>query len=201
MTVTTLTLDDYKKAAADLGVSVAAVRAVASVETKGAGFLPDGVRPVILFERHIMRRQLVSNGLPGDAQHFAMTQPDIVNATPGGYSNKAGEWDRLARAITIHRPSAIESASWGIFQIMGFHWKLMGYASAQAFLNAMYSGAGAHLDAFIRFVKANPNLIRALRALDFAAFASGYNGKDYAINKYDTKMRDAFITYSKEQAA
>jgi hypothetical protein len=201
MTVTTLTIDDYKKAAATLGVPLAAVRAVASVETKGAGFLPDNIRPVILFERHIMRRQLVANGRPTDAQHFSMTQPHIVNATPGGYSTKAGEWDRLAAAIDIDRQSAIESASWGIFQIMGFHWKLMGYASAQAFLNAMYSGAGAQLDAFIRFIKANPNLISALRKQDWAAFASGYNGSNYAINKYDTKMRDAFTTYSKEQAA
>jgi hypothetical protein len=84
---------------------------------------------------------------------------------------------------------------------MGYHWKLMGYASVQAFVNAMYSGAGAHLDAFIRFIKANPNLLSALRRQDWAAFAKGYNGADYAINKYDTKMASAFTTYSREQMA
>jgi hypothetical protein len=61
MTVTTLTFDDYRKAAADLGVPVAAIRAVASVETKGSGYLADNIRPVILFERHIMRKRINEN--------------------------------------------------------------------------------------------------------------------------------------------
>ncbi|WP_328515044.1 N-acetylmuramidase domain-containing protein [Ralstonia pseudosolanacearum] len=33
------------------------MRAVNEVESRGSGFLPDG-RPVILFERHVMYRQL-----------------------------------------------------------------------------------------------------------------------------------------------
>ncbi|MGA0525154.1 N-acetylmuramidase domain-containing protein, partial [Escherichia coli] len=90
-----------------------------------------------LFERHIMRRQLVAAGHAMDATHYNLTDPNIVNPKPGGYVGGAGEWDRLARAIEINRPAALESASWGLFQIMGFHWKLLGFASVQAFVNAM----------------------------------------------------------------
>ncbi|SEH89993.1 N-acetylmuramidase family protein [Paraburkholderia hospita] len=196
-----LTLDDFKRAAADLGVAVAAIRAVASVETRGSGFLADGVRPVILFERHVMRKQLIANTGSRSPSIIQYANPNIVNASTGGYQGGAAEWDRLAEAIKLDRQSALESCSWGAFQIMGYWWKSLGYASVQAFVNAMYSGEPGQLDAFVRFVKANPNLLHALRAQDFAAFAKGYNGPDYAKNKYDTKMADAFTTYSKEHAA
>jgi hypothetical protein len=212
MTVTTLTPADYQRAALDLAdytkpgdvppSLVAAIRAVASVESKGSGFLADNIRPVILFERHIMRKRLIEN-LPGK-QSPAVIQfadPAIVNSTPGGYKGGAAEWDRLAQAIAIDRTSALESCSWGAFQIMGFWWRSLGYSSIQAFVNSMYASAGGQLDAFVKFIKTNPNLLRALRNQDWPAFAKGYNGADYAINKYDTKMASAFTNLSKEQTA
>ncbi|QMV32639.1 endolysin [Ralstonia phage Cimandef] len=195
-----LTADDYARAATALGVPVAAVKAVTEVESNGKGFLPDG-RPLILFERHIMRRQLVAAGHAMDAARYNLTDPNIVNSKPGGYVGGAGEWDRLARAIEINRPAALESASWGLFQIMGFHWKLLGFASVQAFVNAMYTSEGAQLDAFVAFVKANPNLLRALRAKNWPDFARGYNGPNFAANKYDTKLAAAYACHSKTGAA
>ncbi|QMV32879.1 hypothetical protein D1_00053 [Ralstonia phage Dimitile] len=195
-----LTADDYARAATALGVPVAAVKAVTEVESNGKGFLPDG-RPLILFERHIMRRQLVAAGHAMDAARYNLTDPNIVNSKPGGYVGGAGEWDRLARAIEINRPAALESASWGLFQIMGFHWKLLGFASVQAFVNAMYTSEGAQLDAFVAFVKANPNLLRALRAKNWPDFARGYNGLAYANNRYDTKLAAAYACHSKTGAA
>lgn len=195
-----LTSDDYARAAAALGVPVAAVKAVTDVESNGKGFLPDG-RPLILFERHIMRRQLVAAGHAMDATHYELTEPSIVNSKPGGYVGGAREWDRLARAIEINRPCALESASWGLFQIMGFHWKLLGFASVQAFVNAMYASEGAQLDAFVAFVKANSNLLRALKAKDWPGFARGYNGPAYAKNNYDTKLAAAYARHTKSEAA
>ncbi|QMV33374.1 hypothetical protein F1_00010 [Ralstonia phage Heva] len=195
-----LTADDYARAATALGVPVAAVKAVTEVESNGKGFLPDG-RPLILFERHIMRRQLVAAGHAMDAARYNLTDPNIVNSKPGGYVGGAGEWDRLARAIEINRPAALESASWGLFQIMGFHWKLLGFASVQAFVNAMYTSEGAQLDAFVAFVKANPNLLRALRAKNWPDFARGYNGPNFAANKYDAKLAAAYACHSKTGAA
>lgn len=97
-----LTADDYARAATALGVPVAAVKAVTEVESNGKGFLPDG-RPLILYERHIMRRQLVAAGHAMDAVRYNLTDPNIVNSKPGGYVGGAGEWDRLARAIEINR--------------------------------------------------------------------------------------------------
>ena len=51
-----LTEADYAAAAGRLGCSVAAIKAVAKVESKGSGFLPSG-EPRILFERHVFRHR------------------------------------------------------------------------------------------------------------------------------------------------
>lgn len=190
-----LTADDYARAATALGVPVAAVKAVTEVESNGKGFLSDG-RPMILFERHIMRRQLVAAGHAMDAVHYNLTDPNIVNSKPGGYVGGAGEWDRLARAIEINRPAALESASWGLFQILGMHWKALGYDSIQTFINAMYRSEGDQLDCFVRFVKASPNLLRALRAKNWPDFARGYNGPAYEKNHYHIKLAEAYAKHA-----
>jgi hypothetical protein len=193
----TLTPDDFANAAAALNVPVAAIKAVTDVESRGSGFLADGVRPVILFERHIMRRQLIAHGIAIPAS----VSLNIVDVTPGGYKGGAAEYDRLDAAVHLDRDSALESCSWGAFQIMGYYWKALGYASVQDFVNAMYRSAGDQLDAFVRFIKANPNLARALRNKDWPGFAAGYNGPGYRANHYDEKMAAAFARHNQEAAA
>ena len=53
---TTLTAADFARAAKNLNVEIAAIRAVAEVEAAGAGFLPDG-RPAILYEAHVFHKE------------------------------------------------------------------------------------------------------------------------------------------------
>src|SRR6266404_5494739 len=92
-----------------IGVSPAELWTVLQVETSGCGFLPDR-RPVILFERHIFHR--LTGGLFDDG--------DISDPTPGGYgATGSHQLDRLAQAIALDRNAALQSASWGIGQIMG----------------------------------------------------------------------------------
>jgi len=186
-----LTETDYKSAAQSLGVLAAAIKAVATVESQGDGFLADG-RPKILFERHVMYSQLSQKYGKAKADQYASQYPDIVNSKAGGYSGGIAEHDRLGRAAKIDRECALSSASWGGFQIMGYHWKNLGYPNQQAFINAMYSSEAQQLDAFVRFIKADSVLVRALRNLDWVAFAKRYNGPAYAKNKYDEKMSTAY---------
>ena len=136
---------DLKAAARKLGVQLAAIKAVTEVESKESGFLPSG-KPVILFERHVMYRRLD----PSERDHNAAKAPGIVNEKPGGYVGGEGEWRRLSRARSIHEPTAIESASWGLFQIMGFHWQALGYSSPFDFWAAMHCSEGEQLEAFVR---------------------------------------------------
>lgn len=185
-------------AAERLDVELAAIRAVVQVESHGEGFLADG-RPVILFERHIMFRQLKLAGL--DANLLATQLPAIVNPLRGGYLGGAGEHARLARASEIHRDSAIESASWGLFQIMGFHWEPLGYASASEFAARMARSESDQLDAFIRFVEADPALLKALKGRKWEKFAAGYNGPAYKANLYDVKLARAYERFADPESA
>lgn len=192
-----LTDADLQRAADRLQVDIAAVRAVNEVESKGAGFLPDG-RPVILYERHIMYRQLAAAGLDADA--LAAKYPALVNRKPGGYAGDAAEYARLASASQISAACALEATSWGAFQIMGFHWKALGYPDVFAFVEAMKVSEAEQLEAFVRFVLADKVMLAALRGKKWAKFAELYNGKDYAEHLYDVKLERAFDRYSRAAA-
>ncbi|MEY2944087.1 MAG: hypothetical protein RLY97_2101 [Pseudomonadota bacterium] len=186
-TDTPLTDADFERAAKKIGCSVAAVRAVAKVESNGGGYLADG-RPKILFERHVFHKR--TNGVY-DAGHSG-----ISNSQPRGYSGGAAEYDRLAEAIALDRKAALESASWGAFQVMGFNCKAAGYADVEAFVKDMVHSPATQLDAFVGFILKN-HLDDELRNLNWKGFASGYNGSGYAENHYDEKMAAAYLLYSK----
>lgn len=184
---------DLVDAADRLGVELAAVMAVNEVESRGNGFHTGGPRngkPIILYERHIMRRRL---------QHYAINplpyqhaQPDIVNARPGGYVGGYREHLRRERASEIHTAASIESASWGLFQIMGFHWQHLGYESAENYAADIAISEANQLDAFVRFIEKDKAIHAALRRQDWADFARRYNGPNYAVNDYDTKLAAAY---------
>lgn len=190
---------DLVTAAQRLDVPLASIYAVNEVESKGKGFLDNG-KPVILFERHIMYRQLTKVRHPGDdpaelkrhADLLATANPALVNPKPGGYIGGTAEHQRLAMARLIDDTATLESASWGAFQIMGFHWQRLGYASVQAFVAAMSAGESQQFEAFIRFIETDPALHKALKARKWAEFAKLYNGPDYLRNLYDTKLQRAY---------
>lgn len=188
-----LTEEDYKWAANLLGVDVASVKAVREVESPRGGFLPDG-RVTILYERHIMNRRLKALGI--NTERYIAADPNIVNESTGGYIGGASEYTRLDKAKLINAAVAQESCSWGAYQIMGLHWKVLGYTSVDDFVKTMAQSERGQLEVFVKFIKVDPGMTRALRNKDWADFASRYNGKDYAKNKYDEKLSTAYAKYS-----
>lgn len=191
-----LTEADIYNASISLDVPTAVVKAFKEVESRGNGFLPDG-HPVILFERHVMYQRVKAKFGLAQADGMAATYPDIINPKPGGYGKESEQPGRMDKAAKlIDRECALESASWGLFQVMGYHWKALGYQSLQAFVNAMFRSEGDQLEAFVRFVKINPAILRALKAKDWDAVARGYNGPNYRDNDYHTKLAAAFARHS-----
>lgn len=188
---TKLTDVAVRRAANTLGVQPAAIYCVLDVESVGSGFLPSG-RPKILFERHIFYKQLKLAGI--DPTPYLTSQPDIVNTTPGGYKGGEAEWDRMERAKKIDPRAAYKSASWGLFQVMGNNFATLNYTSIDDFVNRMGTSEDEHLEAFVRFVKATPKLMTALQKHDWPTFAYYYNGPNYKVNKYDTKLASAYTT-------
>ena len=185
-----LTAEQIKTIAKENNIPYAALRAVIEVEAKGDGFNSDGT-PVILFERHIFRRRLIANGKESLAVRLTKERPDLCYTSMGAYGKYSAQHDRMAEASKYDRTSALESASWGLFQIMGFHWKSLGFPTLQSFINTMYRDEMGQLDAGIRFIKMN-KLDVHLRNENWASFAKGYNGASYKVNKYDEKLAASY---------
>lgn len=190
MSARTLTEADYRDAATRLRCDVAAIKAVAEVESAGDGFLPDG-RPKVLFERHWFSR------FTGRA--YDNTHPDISGMLPGGYEGGKAEHDRLERAMALDYNAALQAASWGRFQIMGFNHRGAGFPFIEEFIVAMRGSARAHLDAFVSFILKR-RFDAAIRRRDWAGFARIYNGPNYQENRYHTRMALAYERYSAAQS-
>lgn len=170
------------------GVTTKHIRMVIAVESGGAGFDAEG-RPAILFEPHIFHRRTNGRYSPADYSYAKWRERPYPKS-------RDARWQQMADAAEHDEQAALESASWGLFQIMGFHWQALGYSSVQAMTQAMAATEQAHLDAVLRFIETN-NLVGALakcRAGDpdsCRAFAKGYNGAGYATNRYHVKMAEA----------
>jgi hypothetical protein len=185
-----ITEQQYQAAAKAIGCEVAAIKAVDSVESNGGGMIAG--RPVILFEPHIFWKELRERKI--DPTKFTATHGDILYPVWGSKPYPKGQdaqHARLERAVRINREAALESCSWGRYQIMGFNHKLVGSPTIQDFINRIYKGDAEHLTMFVQYIKA-VKLDDELQNLDWKGFARGYNGPSYTKNQYDIKLKRAY---------
>jgi hypothetical protein len=182
-----LTDADYKQAAKDLSCEVAAIKAVASVETGRGGAFDKQGRPTILYERHIFS---VLTKHIYDKHYPALSGPHAK----GEY--RTPSYPKLERAYRLAPDAALESASWGAFQIMGENYSAAGFTSVRGFVEAMRESVQAQLAAFVSFVQSNSVLVKAIRSKDWPSFALHYNGPKYKENNYDAKLAAAYLKAS-----
>jgi len=185
-----VTPDEVTLIANTLGAPARNLRAVAKVESAGGGWDNDGLLKA-LWERHYLWRRV------------RIAVPFLSNPSPGGYTTDADNdgindsWEKLADAAgRFGLDVAAECASFGKFQIMGAHWKALGYSSVREFVWQLSLSEFAHYDAFARFIRVN-GLIGALRQIDgnpanCLAFARGFNGKGQ--KGYDGRIAAAWRT-------
>jgi phage terminase large subunit-like protein len=103
----------------------------------------------------------------------------------------AHQYDRLAEAIALDQPAALQSASWGMFQIVGMNFAACGFARVEDYVAAMCASEGAQLAAFAAFC-AHEELTPLLAARDWSRFALRYNGPGEAANDYAGKLAAAY---------
>jgi hypothetical protein len=179
-----ITRADFQEVAGRLGCEWEAAAAVAEVESGPLGGFGQDGRPVILFERHLFSRKTNSQY---DGSH-----PSISNRTPGGYPRTQAErWAQLEQAYALDPEAALQSASYGRFQVLGQNYPNLGMANAHEYVAKLARSEKDQLEAFEGFVRAN-GLADELQRKDWAGFASRYNGPGYAANAYDTKMAQAY---------
>lgn len=194
-----LTANGVQNAISTLGIDEATLFAMLRVETMGCGYLASR-RPQILFERHIFSQ--LTNGA------WDAIAPDISNPQAGGYGASGDfQYTRLGKAYSINpadpadpsvptptRNAALQSASWGLGQVLGTNAASVGYGSIQDMVTSMAASEDGQLQSVVGFIQAN-NLQTALQQQDWVTYARRYNGPNYAQNQYDTKLAQAYALY------
>lgn len=191
-----ITEDQIAQAAAKIGVEKNVLKAIMTVECKASGFNDDDGTPVILFERHIFWQQLIAAGKKDIAVKACKENPDICNPlTSISYGKFSAQAGRQALAVKYDRQAALESASYGLGQVLGKWWSDLGYKSIQEFINAAYKDEASQLDIMCRFLVKN-GVVPYMKSKNWAMVARKYNGKNYARFQYDIKLEKAYNALS-----
>lgn len=191
-----VTNDQIREIAIRLGIEPALLKAVQVVESGNReGFLPDG-NPIILFEGHIMYREFHKKFPKRDLDYLCKNYSSVFYPkwAKSKYIGGIGEWNRLKLARKIDEECALKSASWGMFQIMGFNYKLCGCNDIYEFTRKMSESEEMQLELMFYFMS-NSGCLKYLQAKDWAGFAKKYNGPDYAKNAYDQKLMNAYNNF------
>ncbi len=184
---------DYQRAAAHLAVPVPHVMAMSAVESSGETFwvLDGGLEVPVRFEAHWFGKL---TGYVWNDSHPDLScrswNPDLAART------KAGAWNQVRRARSLDPSAADQATSWGGFQVMGYHWKRLGYSGIGAFVTSMSAnGDDGQMDAFTRYIDADDTLQYALRIGDWETVETLYNGGGYG-GAYAVKLRAAAALYA-----
>jgi len=154
----TIGISKVKEIAKNFGIEPAMFLAFIDVESGGKGF--------------------------DDAFEPSWFRKKVAYAPSGAWSvNKVDvqskEWVAFNDAFKINPNAAMESTSIGLPQIMGFHWKLLGYKSVGEMWDDFKRGEYQQVLALARYIKANPKLYSAIKRKDWHMIAYLYNGSQY----------------------
>jgi murein L,D-transpeptidase YcbB/YkuD len=182
---------DYQSAAKRLGAPVAHVKAIADVESAGETFwMVDGQKLVpVRFEAHWFGK------LSG--YRFNDSHPDLscVEWNPAlAATTRRGAWTQVKAAEVLDHKAALEATSSGAFQVMGFNWQRLRYASVDEFFDAMQTESG-QLEAFARYIEADPALRASLVIGAWRDVENRYNGGGFG-GAYAEKLETAAEHYS-----
>ncbi|MFA5170827.1 MAG: N-acetylmuramidase domain-containing protein [Sulfuriferula sp.] len=210
---------DIDAAAHELKCEPGLIYAIARQESAHSSFIKIGNRivPTILYERHQFAKH--SN------HEYDKRYPDISGiAYKRARKNKKGEWKeiksgravsendiyasggvaqykRLVKAYQLNQDAALESCSWGKFQIMGFNYKNSGFQDVKGFVRAMSRSDAEHIKAFLKFAKSNKVLLSGLQNKEFEEIARGHNGDNWKnINpEYASNLEKFYNEYLLQQ--
>lgn len=193
------------------GYDPAALLAFIEVETSGRGFDYKTGKIMIQFEPSWFKKQaaaefriyeiLKSKPKPTFAEQTIIVNWNNILANK--VSVQSIEWSIFDIAFQINPTAAMESTSIGLGQIMGFHWKRLGYKSVGEMWEEAKSGIDQQFHQLLQFISTDKKLQSAILLKDWAKVASIYNGAGYKElaarlqrEPYDISMRKAYDKYS-----
>lgn len=187
------------------------ILAFIEVETSGKGFDPKTGKIIIQFEPHYFKKfaieqyneyhKIVQKQLNGEV--LLMSEKFYLHSWKEVISNKVSlqkeEWNVFEIANDINPVAAKKSTSFGLGQIMGFHWKRLGFISVEDMWEDANKGVENQFNQLIKFIDTDPKLSYAIKNKNWSKIASIYNGAYYKelakkLNRepYDISMSKAY---------
>jgi len=182
-----------KKSLKDTGskIPIARLLAIIEVESSGSGFGKDG-RLLLQFEPNVFSRR---SGIPLDKLNKWTWDENKVDV-------QHKEWLAFEDASKLNPTIAMESTSWGLPQIMGFNFKLAGYADVKSMVESFKVSELQQVVSLIKFIQNSPKLYKAVLEKDYEQIAAIYNGRHHrelatrnGWKPYPDKLREAEEKY------
>lgn len=161
----------------------AVLEAVRKVEAVSSGF--EGERVKILFEPHIFHDQTKG---AFSASHPTISYPKWDRTKYP--RTQAARWEQMALAFSLDPEAALKSASYGLFQIMGFNWMHTGVKDVYEYVRQASHSELSQMRLFEAYVIKSP-LAQPLREKDWKTFARLYNGSGQ-VELYSRLLSEAY---------
>jgi hypothetical protein len=158
-----------------VGCDIALLQAILEVESNGTDYDGQG-RLIILPEKHIFYRKLPKS-LKAKALASGLAARNWSKANYKGLGAKGDDrrWSLMSKWAKVDEQAALLSASYAAPQIMGFNYKICGFASVTDFVLALSKSSEQTSAAFLAYLE-NCGLADELRDGDVPAIVRRYNG-------------------------
>lgn len=169
-----------------------AVAAFIEVESGGRGFDSKTGKILIQFEPSWFKRKApyAPSGI------WSVNKVDV----------QSKEWEAFNDAFKKDKNAAMESTSIGLGQIMGFHYKRLGYDEVGMMWDDAKRGEDRQVYQIVKFITTDKNLLTHLTNKDWHNVAKIYNGagymdiaKKYGREPYNISMEKAYNKFKSEQ--
>ena len=162
----------------EFGLSIASIKAIIAVESGGKGFDSTTSKIIIQFEPHWFKRKAP----------YTPSGKWSLN----GVERQEKEWIAFNNAFAMNPNAAMESTSIGLMQVMGFHYKLLGFKKVGDMWDFAKKSEMNQLWLGLKFIQSNKKMHQALKTNDFSTFAYYYNGPLYRKYNYHNRLNDAY---------
>jgi hypothetical protein len=174
---------EYKDLSAVFCLPVPSIKAIDFVESNGEGFDPATGKMKIQFEPSWFKK--LSKVIGG---FWSFNKVDV----------QSKEWLAFNDAFKKDPDAAMQSTSIGRMQVMGFHYKRLGFKTVGQMWDFARESESNQLWLGLKFIETNRTLYYAVKQKEWETVAYLYNGQNYWIKGYHKKLQKAESTFLKQ---
>lgn len=183
-----ITNQEINEIAISNNLDPATLKAFIEVESGGKGFDEKTGKILIQFEPSWFKKRApyAPTGL------WSVNKVDV----------QSKEWIAFNDAYSKDPQAAMESTSIGLPQILGIHYKRLGYNTVGEMWNDFKEGESNQIKALVKFIITDKELYSAIKLRNWHKVASIYNGASYAImakkwgrEPYNISLEKAYKKY------